>query len=394
MKAILIFIMITLINYNVLSQDIQSVIDDLYSDNIYDPIGAITIICSYNITEAFDDISTLYDQKPPIVQHWFLIALQQFEDTLLYNRLIDYITRADSFVSEEYPLDPLTEKVHATYLLFSLGDYSTYNYVFELINRDGLTEIDPTAFKSLEIILNNIPNAEIEAKNILLNLLDNSTDTDYRYFSMIALVEKYQSEMTSRILNSFENDSYLPVRILALEYLYVMDYPELNALLNASLILDPEWSFRIDIADSLLISFGEPSDLKAVIDYQPNEPNETARSLMAYSIEDFIPPKPDTLNWSGLTTKLITFTDEMLQYGWIANQQRKDFYSSRLDDIISLINQTNEIDSACTIINEQLLPQAEQDLQQELITTEGYKFLHYYTVYIKEEIEEDFGLCP
>jgi hypothetical protein len=115
---------------------------------------------------------------------------------------------------------------------------------------------------------------------------------------------------------------------------------------------------------------------------------------MQHSIDVFIPSKPDTMGWYGLTTRLILYTDEMFGYGWIANEETKDFYVRRLQEIINSIGQTSEKNSACSIINESIVPQVEQDLQKVLITTEGYKFLHYYTMYIKEEIVEEFGPCP
>jgi hypothetical protein len=159
------------------------------------------------------------------------------------------------------------------------------------------------------------------------------------------------------------------------------------------LLEDPGRSMRTTIVHYLLEEFGAPSELKFVSDYQPNEIHPTSKSIIGFYIQNFIPPKPDKMNWNGLATKLITYTDEMLQYGWIANQQTKDFYTTKLQDIITLMNQTNEIDSTCIIINTVLLPQVEQNLQEKLITTEGYKFLHYYTIYIKEEIEEELGPC-
>jgi hypothetical protein len=51
------------------------------------------------------------------------------------------------------------------------------------------------------------------------------------------------------------------------------------------------------------------------------------------------------------------------------------------------------IPEVCSIIDEQILPRAEQDLKDQLITTEGNEFLHYYTIYIKEGIEKEFGSC-
>ena len=59
------------------------------------------------------------------------------------------------------------------------------------------------------------------------------------------------------------------------------------------------------------------------------------------------------------------------------NQKAADLYGQEIKDMIG----------------KSIFPAMEQDLQEELITTEGYKFLFYYTIYIKEEIEEEFGAC-
>lgn len=227
----------------------------------------------------------------------------------------------------------------------------------------------------------------------MVNILENAEYETNRFIALEHLIGSAGTEAITNIVNAFVNNSKSSIKLLAFEGLIKLNYQELNSLFITRLSLDSDEVIRLLIADKLLIKFGAPSDLKAIIDYQPNEPDETTKSLMEYSINHFIPPKPDTLDWNELTTKLITYTGELFQYGWIANQQTKDFYTTKLQDLITLINQTNEIDSACTIINSKLLPQAEQDLQQALITTEGYKFLHYYTLYINEEIEEELGPC-
>jgi len=391
-KSIFIILVIFVSNYT-FSQNYEEIIEDLNSDNIYDPIGATDLIIIYNIQEAFNVINDLYDAKPPIVQSRFLIALQLFEDPKLYERLIDYIDRADNFINEEYPLDPLTEKVHATYLLFKLEDYQTYQYVFDLITRDGVNNLNPEIFNSLEIILNNIPSAEIEAKNILLSIWESNEDESYHYLSISILVEKYGTEMTNRLLDAFENDDYLPVRILSLEYLFELEYEGLNSLLKDRLSKDSEWSFRVDIADSLLTRFGEPSDLIAVIDYQPNEPDETAKSLMGYAIDEFIPPNPASLNLLGKVTKLISYASEIYSYQWIANTQTRDYYLTKLNLLKRQIER-GQYKDACTTVNNDLLARIETDLTANNITIEGYKFLHYYCMYIKEDFPQGLDPCP
>ncbi|NWG27413.1 MAG: hypothetical protein HXY48_02630 [Ignavibacteriaceae bacterium] len=379
---------------NSFAQDYQECIDSLYSNDYYTKFFAVECVNALEIQSASSIIEALLENQPPSLQIQFLNALYTLENPNVQVKAHELILRADDFDDDpEHPYDPLEAKVFATAILVYKGDYSTIEFAFEQLNQNQITIEDVLALHLLPYIMKDIPSYRDEAKNILIDELEN-TSTDIRYYSLLYLAEEFGSEMNDELVNKFINDDDLPTKIMALEHLCINNYSELNLLLKQQLELEEEWSFRIDMADSLLFRFGEPSDLKAVIDYQPNEPNETAKSLMAYSIEDFIPPKPDTLDWSELTTKLITYTDELLQYGWIANQQTKDFYTTKLQDIITVINQTKEIDSACTILNGQLLPQVEQDLQQELISTEGYKFLHYYMIYIKEEIEQEYGPCP
>jgi len=200
--------------------------------------------------------------------------------------------------------------------------------------------------------------------------------------------------MNNELVDKFVNSDDLPTKMMALEHLCINNYSDLNLLLKQQLELEEEMSLRIDIADSLLFRFGEPSDLKAVIDQQPNDPDETARSLMGYSINKFIPQKPDSLDYYELCEKLISYTDEMLQYGWIQNEETREYYVQQLAEVNKSIESTGEINEACIIINDQIILQVERDLKDELITEEGYKFLHYYTIYIKEDIEGNFGLCP
>jgi hypothetical protein len=111
---------------------------------------------------------------------------------------------------------------------------------------------------------------------------------------------------------------------------------------------------------------------------------------MGYSINEFIPPKPDTLNWNELTSRLIDYVEEMYGYGWMADEETMVYYQ----DNLTTLNESTSQDESCAIINEKLIPEIEADLQEGSITNEGYKFLHYYTIYIKGELEEQYEACP
>ena len=56
---------------------------------------------------------------------------------------------------------------------------------------------------------------------------------------------------------------------LLLEILTKYSYTDLNNLLKLRLVQDPAPTFLRRIADTLLVRFGKPADLKAVEDYEP-----------------------------------------------------------------------------------------------------------------------------
>jgi hypothetical protein len=301
------------------------------------------------------------------------------------------IDRADQFALHESPENPLFAKVDASGILFKYDDFSTAEYLIEYIELKKPNIL--WFINLLPLVYQNVPAYRQVIKDDLVNILENAEYETNRFIALEHLIGSAGTEAITNIVNAFVNNSKSSIRLLAFEGLIKLNYQELNSLFKTRLSLDSDEVIRSLIADTLLIKFGTPSDLKAVIDYQPNEPDEISRRLMGYSIQNFIPPKPDKMNWNGLATKLITYTDEIYGYGWITNEAIKDSYATLLEDVIDIIGKTTEIDSACTIINTVLLPQTEQDLQEKQITTEGYKFLHYYTIYIKEEIEEELGPC-
>lgn len=85
----------------------------------------------------------------------------------------------------------------------------------------------------------------------------------------------------------------------------------------------------------------------------------------------------------------------MFRYLWIQNEETRDYYINKLRDLINSIDPSiGEIKNACSLIESDILAKLEEDINNELITREAYKFLHHYSIYIKEEIEKDFGNCP
>lgn len=376
------------------AQSPEELIEALYSGNSLDVALAIQAINEQRVYEALPAINELFDSQPPFLQLEFLRTLLVLEDPEVATKAGYVISIADDYENFDPPLkyNSLDAKVEATLVLLELQNYSTVDYVFERINRDRPT-YDAISITALELILNNLPTYEVQARLELENILTTYPDSSSnKHEAFCILVDKYGWQLQDIIINNFENVSSLPIKIKSFEYLTRFNYSGLNSLLKERISIEEFWSFRVDIADSLLTRFGEPSDLKAVIDYQPNEPDETASSLMAYSIDNFIPPKPDTLNWLGLITKLISYTSEMYSYQWIANTQTRDYYISKLNLLKSQI-ESGRLKDACNTVKKYLLAQIDNDLTQNNITTEGYKFLHYYSIYIRDDFSSPFQPC-
>lgn len=393
-KTIILILLYFSQTFDSLSQDYQECIDSLYSENYYSKLAAVECVNALEIQEAGDILADLIEIQAPYIQLQFLNTLYVLNYGDIQTLAHELISRADGFDEDpEHPYDPLEAKVFATRILVNTGDFSTIEYAFDQLNGNEITIENITAFHLLPDIMANVPTYRDEAKNILLNELYND-NVDIRYYAMDYLADEFGEEMNNELRDKFINDNDLPTKMMTLKHLFINNYSELNSLLKQQLELEEEPSLRIDIADSILQKFGEPSDLKAVKDYQPNEPDETARSLMRYSIKEFIPPKPDTLGYYDLCKRLISYTDEMFGYDWIHNKETRDYYAERLTEVYESIENTGEIGYACSIINERILPQVERDRAEELITSEGYKFLYYYTIYIKEEIEKKYGSCP
>jgi hypothetical protein len=392
MKSLIIACFIFISSNLVFSQNIEDLIESLNSERLDENISAMYIIIDQKIKETMPTIISLYEAKSPVIQILFLKALYIFEYEDIHDLTINFIQNIDSVPIEELNVDPLEAKVEATAILFSLDDYSTYNYIFELINRDGISNLQPAPFHLLNQIMNNVPGEELNAKQIFLTIWDESLDESFRYYSMFYLAEKYGSAINDKLIDSFINDTDVPVRDQALSYLITFNYNGIQSVLRTRLTLDNDHTMRIAIADTLLNHFGEPTDLKAVIDYQPNEPDETARSLMGYAIDDFIPPKPASLNWSGMITRLVSYTTEMFTYGWIADAKTRDYYITTLNQLNSQLERRLYTE-ACATLNVKLLARIETDRTANNITTEGYKFLHYYCEYIKEDFSNTLYPC-
>jgi len=391
-KMFIVIILILLINSRLLfGQD--PLVEGLFDPSLSIRRETILTIIDQKLEEYVPYIEqAIFLQTEPFMIYTYLKALDILHSQNIVDFTFEFITRADDFDDVEPAEDPLEMKVKATIFLFNADNYSTSNYVFEIISRDRPT-VNPYALTLLGRIMAEVPDYYEQAKSELLYIMNNAPDEISRFNAMFYLNEFSGTDVISEFVDKFINDPDMTVRSQALDHLFNLNYLELKSLLIQRLVQDPSEIMRAKIADSLLVVYGEPSDLKTVIDYQRGETDPDVKTWIQFAINDFIPPKPDTLNWSGMITKLISYVSEMYSYQWIANTQTRDYYVLTLNLLKRQI-ETRKYKDACSTINIKLLAKIEQDLQNNKITTEGYKFLHYYCLYIKEDFTHTLYPCP
>ena len=390
----IIFILFPIVCYS----QIKELVEELQSNDDYRNSIAVYEIIQQNLYEAYPYLLDLYNSKPLQVKIDFLQALSFFNDPDITTKAEQFIVDVDSASQEELKyIDPLFEKVRAVSILFRFNQFNYANLIFDLINRDGVENIRSEPFHLLGEIINKVPLYEIEAKNILLSIYTNGSDYN-RYFAMVFLTKKYNSEMVEMLRTSFVNDSDLSIRTRALEYLLQLDKDNFESLLLSQLHTDSSWSFRTMLVDSLLNNYGTPSDLKAVIDYNPTEPNVTAKSLIGYSVQYFIPPRPDIFVFSMIDT-LRSYTEQLYQYQWITDSKTYKDYLALLKE---QKNESDTLQAAQAYLSNinLLIARVQSDFNfgtvwetgsnttGSLITAEAYKFMYYYSVYIKEDLQK------
>lgn len=383
-------ILFLLFCFNIYAQTYDP-IQDLYSEDVYLNMTAAVYIIDNNIVEAYPIVIQLYDTKPLIVKSHFLDVLNKFNDPNIVSRCSHFIEELDNASNDDLKfLDILSEKNKITYILFSHNDYSTANYIFDIINREGISNISGSTFQLLQQLIEFVPAYKIQAKQILMNILQ-SPNQNNRAYILDYLSRKFGIEMIN-ILRDYSGSDDPVIRITALQHLLVLDKENANDLLKTRLIQESAWAYRVDIADSILLNFGTPSDLKYVTDYEPNEPNSTAKSLMAYSVSSFIPPRPEKSTREILHGYLIDdIILPLIDYEWISPSISYD-YAGAVQELLEIMDSSQPFDyeQFCNLLSKEIIPQIDKDFENNELTIEGYKFLHYNFIYLLDQFNEEF----
>jgi len=395
MKSLL-FLLI-LYSINVHSQTLP-LLEKLDSPRWAERFEALKIIENEQLVEYIQALEELiFNQETLYLQYSFLYTLDALDEPSTYDLALQYYDGIDLF-DPEPPYDEFDNKLEAkariNKLLFKYNDYTKVEDIFNYLQY----EVSPKRYKividELQFVAENIPSYYSQAVYWILYILNNAVnEISIRMTALKILNQINYSEINNLCLNILNNlDENPDIKYVSLKILFERGFPELKSVLTERVLNDASDFIRFKSGSGLLQVFGLPSDLKFIIDYYPSEPDEDTRGLFKIIVTEFIPPKPETTDIVEMINNLISYTDESFGYQWI-EEEAYNYYIERLNSLIREVEEQN-YEEACRLINEDLLSRIEQDYNDYgTLTVEGYKFLHYHTVYIKEELNNQFYPC-
>ncbi|MDP2363053.1 MAG: hypothetical protein Q8M94_04705, partial [Ignavibacteria bacterium] len=316
--------------------------------------------------------------------------------TLEYaHRLIDSlnINPIDYSLNPESGPDVLYEKVMICNILFELNDFSTINFVFDLINRDSIQEVSDIVVDPLVKIMQYVPSQLENAKNILIYLVYYSNDSFTRSNALIALEKSIGIDALPIIIQSFQSDSSDVNRYYILnEYLskYSKDI-DLVGILRERLYTEPAGSLRLRIAKILLYGPGGISNYNFVKNYINNESDEMIRNAITFEVEENIPRlfyEDSTL--AVIIDSLISVTGQVHNLNWLGGLT----FSIELKNILTTAKTNLQAgDSlACRVqvkTFQNLVDNVYKDslnTDPRFVTIEGWKFLYWNAQYILDRL--------
>jgi hypothetical protein len=379
-KIIFLIFLFTVANSAIQDDPIQK----LYSEDDSEVLQALGDIQLMKLMEAIPVIHELLESKYfiPYIHLEMIITLHLLgdEDFPFYADMI--IENSSTFDQAPIPLDPAQAQA-VIYILWYLHEEDhegyfdmSYQYFIENYNDPYF----PFFLEALKKALNSL--YEQFSKNTLINVVQSHDKYVFRIGALINLYSKYGSDIYYVAENTFLNDVNPNNRLMALTLLSNSVSAGTRNFIIENILNENESTIRYQGARYILEKFGEPIDLSVVVNLKNIESDELYLSLYSFDINNFIPPPFDESLTSLQAAEIIKDHIRYLEsYRWCPEQ----YYMDHINEVEGkLIN--NEYQAALDYITEIIIPKIEDEYQNNIITTEGYKFLYYEFQYLYERI--------
>ncbi len=343
----------------------------------------------YIIPEVVPILEQTLHQQGRTLAYRYLRALAKYNSPNFTSLAHWFINSVDTLQVENVSFETALEmKVYVTDKLIDRGDFSTVQYVFDLV-EEKKPETFIGAANMLNKIIENVPQweAELKAELIRLTYLNDYFES---YDAIYSLTKYYSSETIPILVFVFANSPYRPEKALALDSLIKYGYPEIEGLMRIRLI--PDSSMTTAIAERLLEYYPSPYNYK-FISNNFDQISISRKLTINFLLQGFTPSPPDTLmSKSDMIEDLISLIDTVYNYTWLGDLT----FSNELKNILTTAktNLQNGDSLACRVqvkTFQDLVDNVYKDSlnsDPRFVTIEGWKFLYWNAQYILDRLPE------
>ena len=380
---------------NLTQTEIDSIINDLYSDNWYIVDNATLSIIDHNLTEALPILRDNFWNQSLNSRISYLEAMEglQSQETLSYG-----LALFDTLQYKNYQgIDTVYKKLYLIDDFFDMGDFSKIDYLDYYINNYS-------SKSNLELCIQlwgrllSFPNYTALAKEKLFDFIPLDSYPEARYKAMSWLEDYYMDELSHLMINRYHLEDYYIIKFAIIrKYTPYVDFETVSNLLKYILVNDTDTICKQIAYEKLLTEYRTPSNYVYVISWLNDGSNYPEFKELNKVYEEYIcpgtPHLPDST--TGIEEIIDSTNSYLIQseiYSWLG-----DFnFSNELKNILTTAktNLQNGDSLACRV-----QVKAFQDLVDNVykdslnsdprfVTIEGWKFLYWNAQYILDRLPE------
>jgi hypothetical protein len=384
------------------SQEQDKIMRMLDSPKYTDRSEAIMIIHQDNLTQYSTAVEErIFLQNEPDLIYSFLQTLEDLNSPNIYSIAQRFLDTIDYYPNVNKEIGDLLEaKVTATGILIKFNDYSSINYVWELIDRDKpQNKFKPVLLGVLGNLL-YVPQYENRARDEFLDYFNSNyykslEDGLYNFRPIILgiLTKRYGLEIKDLLIESFLYDPAGSIQAASLQYLLGLNYTGIDSLLiNRLYINESDSTIRPMVALTIATRLNTPERYYILKNYRPPIQNEHRAQGIATYIEGAKPKQPITENLIQHIDTTDTFSDALFNYSWLGDI----IFANELKSVLTTAK-TNLLSGDSLACRAQV--KSFQDLvdgvykdslnpDPRFVTIEGWKFLYWNAQYILDRLPE------
>ncbi|MDT3697778.1 MAG: hypothetical protein ROY99_15490 [Ignavibacterium sp.] len=380
---------------NLNQTEIDSIINDLYSDDWTVVDNATIDIIYNNITEALPILRDNFWNQSLNSRISYLEAMKvlQSQETLSYS-----LALFDTLQIKTYQgIDTVYKKLYLIDELFDLGDFSKIDYLDYCANN-SMSKSNLELCIQLWSRLLSFPNYSLLAKNRLLEFIQLDRYWEVRYKAMSWLEDYYMAELSQLMINRYhqEDNDVIKFNIIR-KYTHYGDFETVANLLKYILVNDTDTICKQIAYEKLLTEYRTPSNYVYVISWLNDEGSYSEFKRLNKVYEEYICPgtpfQPDsTISIKEIIDTTSSYVSQSIMYYWLGDLS----FSNEIKNILTTAktNLQNGDSLACRV-----QVKAFQDLVDNVykdslnsdprfVTIEGWKFLYWNAQYILDRLPE------